>query len=130
MFLLMFRRPPRSTRTDTLFPYTTLCRSDGPRAAPPVQASSWRPAHSGAPHMPCRVPPAATGCVANGYSRDGGRRSSVVPHAERRDLLHELGGQHGRHAVEIARWIIFDDVGPDQRRLNTVEHRHDRKSVV
>src|SRR3546814_14412516 len=23
----MVRRPPRSTRTDTLFPYTTLCRS-------------------------------------------------------------------------------------------------------
>src|SRR3546814_10332367 len=31
----MIRRPPRSTRTDTLFPYTTLCRSRGlPR--------SWR----------------------------------------------------------------------------------------
>src|SRR3546814_16603376 len=23
----MIRRPPKSTRTDTLFPYTTLCRS-------------------------------------------------------------------------------------------------------
>src|SRR3546814_7231344 len=28
----MIRRPPRSTRTDTLFPYTTLFRSHGPRA--------------------------------------------------------------------------------------------------
>src|SRR3546814_18058696 len=27
LFCLMIRRPPRSTRTDTLFPYTTLCRS-------------------------------------------------------------------------------------------------------
>src|SRR3546814_6327647 len=27
MFFLMLRRPPRSTRTDTLFPYTTLFRS-------------------------------------------------------------------------------------------------------
>src|SRR3546814_14806191 len=26
---LMIRRPPRSTRTDTLFPYTTLFRSTG-----------------------------------------------------------------------------------------------------
>src|SRR3546814_18309558 len=26
-FFLMIRRPPRSTRTDTLFPYTTLFRS-------------------------------------------------------------------------------------------------------
>src|SRR3546814_3197176 len=28
----MIQRPPRSTRTDTLFPYTTRCRSNG-RAA-------------------------------------------------------------------------------------------------
>src|SRR3546814_20248566 len=27
LFFLMIRRPPRSTRTDPLFPYTTLCRS-------------------------------------------------------------------------------------------------------
>src|SRR3546814_6903386 len=27
IFVLMIRRPPRSTRTDTLFPYTTLFRS-------------------------------------------------------------------------------------------------------
>src|SRR3546814_7880899 len=31
-FFLMIRRPPRSTRTDTLFPYTTLFRSAFPRA--------------------------------------------------------------------------------------------------
>src|SRR3546814_14990146 len=29
----MIRRPPRSTRTDTLFPYTTLFRSPGREAA-------------------------------------------------------------------------------------------------
>src|SRR3546814_19357838 len=33
-FFLMIRRPPRSTRTDTLFPYTTLFRSiDGQQDA-------------------------------------------------------------------------------------------------
>src|SRR3546814_3056275 len=30
VFFLMIRRPPRSTRTDTLFPYTTLFRSPRP----------------------------------------------------------------------------------------------------
>src|SRR3546814_18697790 len=29
LFVLMIRRPPRSTRTDTLFPYTSLFRSAG-----------------------------------------------------------------------------------------------------
>src|SRR3546814_11618723 len=34
VFYLMVRRPPRSTRTDTLFPYTTLFRSPRTRALP------------------------------------------------------------------------------------------------
>src|SRR3546814_3104869 len=42
-FFLMIRRPPRSTRTDTLFPYTTLFRSrdiPAPRTAPPRRRRS------------------------------------------------------------------------------------------
>src|SRR3546814_14367731 len=38
-FFLMIRRPPRSTRTDTLFPYTTLFRSNAqpmPKARRPL----------------------------------------------------------------------------------------------
>src|SRR3546814_3674855 len=36
----MIRRPPRSTRTDTLFPYTTLFRSSGnPGGSAPI--SRW-----------------------------------------------------------------------------------------
>src|SRR3546814_15650541 len=37
-FFLMIRRPPRSTRTDTLFPYTTLFRSTERRRVPPAYA--------------------------------------------------------------------------------------------
>src|SRR3546814_9497672 len=57
----MIRRPPRSTRTDTLFPYTTLFRSrrpgpgrrvaDGPRGLPPPagrRAGDCRTAGAGA----------------------------------------------------------------------------------
>src|SRR3546814_9920647 len=40
-FFLMIRRPPRSTRTDTLFPYTTLFRSDpGDRVLAESQVAS------------------------------------------------------------------------------------------
>src|SRR3546814_8072025 len=39
VFFLMIRRPPRSTRTDTLFPYTTLFRSySGLSLTPDAQA--------------------------------------------------------------------------------------------
>src|SRR3546814_6758781 len=41
----MIRRPPRSTRTDTLFPYTTLFRSSA--SAESVAASVRPPRYSG-----------------------------------------------------------------------------------
>src|SRR3546814_13330839 len=46
----MIRRPPRSTRTDTLFPYTTLFRSSG---------ATWVSLHQG-------------GGVGMGYSQHAG----------------------------------------------------------
>src|SRR3546814_6946179 len=45
----MIRRPPRSTRTDTLFPYTTLFRSadqEAERASEPRQPARTRPRRS------------------------------------------------------------------------------------
>src|SRR3546814_5428583 len=50
----MIRRPPRSTRTDTLFPYTTLFRSGTARTPRPRAPGLFRrtdavPAHRGRP---------------------------------------------------------------------------------
>src|SRR3546814_15754024 len=46
-FFLMIRRPPRSTRTDTLFPYTTLFRSENKRNLLLVNlTSSWQKSSS------------------------------------------------------------------------------------
>src|SRR3546814_13722614 len=39
VFFLRIRRPPRSTRTDTLFPYTTLFRSAAPLRFPACGAA-------------------------------------------------------------------------------------------
>src|SRR3546814_8242282 len=49
----MIRRPPRSTRTDTLFPYTTLFRSSGrtahvARPGAPIARKSAPAHHDGA----------------------------------------------------------------------------------
>src|SRR3546814_16711861 len=59
VFFLMIRLPPRSTRTDTLFPYTTLFRSTTSitlywRQLPPSQ---WRNSRSGCAHatLPSQV---------------------------------------------------------------------------
>src|SRR3546814_10831692 len=60
-FFLMIRRPPRSTRTDTLFPYTTLFRS--------------RPA--GRPGRPRRRAHAAGQGAGQGHGRKGQERGEA-----------------------------------------------------
>src|SRR3546814_1039756 len=52
-FFLMIRRPPRSTRTDTLFPYTTLFRSRRDPASAPARRRRSR--RSAAPSRACRT---------------------------------------------------------------------------
>src|SRR3546814_20908760 len=60
IFCLMIRRPPRSTRTDTLFPYTTLFRSKlgeisaalGPKAP---EEGSGRPEIGASPRLAHRL---------------------------------------------------------------------------
>src|SRR3546814_5710231 len=42
----MILRPPRSTRTDTLFPYTTLFRSKEVARRGEINAQAWRIAHA------------------------------------------------------------------------------------
>src|SRR3546814_14574370 len=84
----MIRRPPKSTRTDTLFPYTTLFRSEetGPQEQrPPVRAPERRdrrkdPEREGADHVDGergpreeRVPGRDVDAVARRGSRSAAR---------------------------------------------------------
>src|SRR3546814_10352890 len=56
-FFLLIRRPPRSTRTDTLLPYTSLFRSR--RVAVAGGAGTGRAAHGG--HQRQRTPQSRVG---------------------------------------------------------------------
>src|SRR3546814_11179809 len=92
-FFLMIRRPPRSTRTDTLFPYTTLFRS----------SSGWlglvARRESGSPQTLSAVlqsdAPGRTG-------GDGGRHARLLYADGIRDgraLRHEIGRASCRERV-------------------------------
>src|SRR3546814_2201165 len=74
-FFLMIRRPPRSTRTDTLFPYTTLFRSAVPRHLCGAARTSRLPL----PPPARRLPP----------QRGSGTRLDPVPPDRRRDARSE-----------------------------------------
>src|SRR3546814_6541451 len=58
-FFLMIRRPPRSTRTDTLFPYTTLFRSPGCSGMPATGRNPIQRCHQPR-HQRQRYPQVAT----------------------------------------------------------------------
>src|SRR3546814_5568578 len=93
---LMIRRPPRSTRTDTLFPYTTLFRSAGipsnKRASPRSgTAPSVRSRDARASRQPTIAPRVG---VSIGESRqilvDRGRGPVVIAIARSEEHTSEL----------------------------------------
>src|SRR3546814_17347505 len=90
----MIRRPPRSTRTDTLFPYTTLFRSRG-RAG---RAGHRDPADHRRPDRP-----AVRELLDERVRADPGARPAV----ERQGAAGagETAGRHGLRAPRRARFL-------------------------
>src|SRR3546814_70452 len=73
----MIRRPPRSTRTDTLFPYTTLFRSSHPRtAAGQSRRQQGRGAHR---HRQGRRHPVRGRGAGRGHAEEDPRRQGPHP---------------------------------------------------
>src|SRR3546814_6795373 len=101
---LMIRRPPRSTRTDTLFPYTTLFRSFHGSAAARPAGAALRPAADRAVALrrpaadPAlrRRPGGGVGDHAGRRPGGGGRAGRARP--RRRRHVGARAGRHGRPA--------------------------------
>src|SRR3546814_17345250 len=96
----MIRRPPRSTRTDTLFPYTTLFRSVllCRCALVEVRAAARGRAGVGADCLavPARLPEGPGADLPEPGERSAGRR---LPHAAGDDRLRFRGAhRQGLHA--------------------------------
>src|SRR3546814_14580371 len=76
-FFLIIRRPPRSTRTDTLFPYTTLFRSSSddeiPLVSDPVRKA---PKSASKPKPAPETSSARQPAKANVRYRPGGQQTA------------------------------------------------------
>src|SRR3546814_7945815 len=85
-FFLRIRRPPRSKRTDTLFPYTTLFRSPpaGLLGAPGLRHPAALRHGGRGRHLPSRHHPARAGAG----DLEGGLRAALAA-ADRRALRRE-----------------------------------------
>src|SRR3546814_3618704 len=88
---LMIRRPPRSTRTDTLFPYTTLLRSAVPAHA---RRRVARALSRGARDRPCRRQPQPVTGV-------DGRQSAWCLRRDRRRGGAPLQNRSEEHTSEL-----------------------------
>src|SRR3546814_9051804 len=79
-FFVMNRRPPRSTRTDTLFPYTTLFRSADAEGDARGRAE---PGRHGVERHPLRPHQEGGNPVEHAIAHEGGEPAADHHHAER-----------------------------------------------
>src|SRR3546814_4392221 len=89
----MIRRPPRSTRTDTLFPYTTLFRS--PSLERPCRSAGRFPAHPRASRRKPRW-------RRNGQRAAHGRGAHI-----RTDLFWEKFSDRTRGWIDAVAYVLF-----------------------
>src|SRR3546814_20160731 len=109
----MIRRPPRSTRTDTLFPYTTLFRSLPFPPAGCFPSSSPQPLRGVAPLPPYRRHQRAASTATRAADRADISTDQVAhlracaPHrSEDERVSRGLEGWHPAHAVGKVRKIV------------------------
>src|SRR3546814_16737736 len=95
-FFLMIRRPPRSTRTDTLFPYTTLFRSRYQSLHLSNTPSDPPTSHIPRPHEKyrCRRSPLWPALPGSGAAVRPGRREPAPPARQRRWPLRGATAAH------------------------------------
>src|SRR3546814_2469116 len=126
----MIRRPPRSTRTDTLFPYTTLFRSE--RSVPDRHPGAGLVAGFAViPEVAVGLPPghlrAAARAAAGGRESDGAitrdelrLAQSGFSHLER----HAAGGDVGGHALLHDPPTQGSDAQQGDRKSTRMKSRH------
>src|SRR3546814_1129370 len=95
----MIRRPPRSTRTDTLFPYTTLFRSGDVQAPGPVQLGRGDAQGSGA----ARAGPGVLALLTHPAARRARTASAQRRQVELGDEAVQVGDRHRPLLVDVDR---------------------------
>src|SRR3546814_2174117 len=95
----MIRRPPRSTRTDTLFPYTTLFRSGGFRAEEIVDAAK----QGVQSRNTAKAILETTGCAQRVFLDVGEQRQAQRGRADRRCVAARRSEEHTSELQSLMR---------------------------
>src|SRR3546814_4050153 len=107
VFFLIYRRPPTSTRTDTLFPYTTHFRSMPARARPPRSAA-----------IRTRAPPTAPDRVRPARGRHCASAGSPGRASRSKEHTYEL------QSLMRSSYAVFCLKKTNDKTINEVIRRH------
>src|SRR3546814_1755776 len=132
LFFLMIRRPPRSTRTDTLFPYTTLFRSV---RQPLFVQQRLRHVDRVAVSRLLRDPRGQALAALDGLA---GRGLDLQPLQQRVDLLQVVGaglaqlraGVAVREATQVALMLLELDLRGARLAVRSEEHTSELQSLM
>src|SRR3546814_1789517 len=119
----MIRRPPRSTRTDTLFPYTTLFRSPRPEAGDPIGGAKQYSLRPGAEleHQDYRARP--------GFGEYAREHQQTVADARISHLARQISDHRVRADAQRLGQLALDAL--QRRRKNrSEEHTSELQSIM
>src|SRR3546814_12691058 len=129
----MIRRPPRSTRTDTLFPYTTLFRSRRPaRGSDDDFPQAFGISRAGRLGRRCRLGGCTGGeseCAAQDDRHPRSLTESIGREADRAALIHHVSPFRSGVAG-ITRSLLASRGGPCEGFCYRRRLTEDRQSVV
>src|SRR3546814_4744605 len=114
----MLRRPPRSTRTDTLFPYTTLFRSaDAGARTMWAAAGETTASPNAAPRSACFITPLLTG-------RTGYRRIPLVRRADNRSPMRSEEHTSELQSLMRTSYAVFCLKKQSKNNIRYINHQH------
>src|SRR3546814_2787219 len=119
-FFLMIRRPPRSTRTDTLFPYTTLFRSQTRSPATPVIKALVHNDSEG-------FYSAETESRRRAHAPPSGRFAAIVVSSEKPEAAQETARLIGKAAPKMEGMSVY---GPAPAPLAVLRGRHRQRLLI
>src|SRR3546814_5430654 len=122
----MIRRPPRSTRTDTLFPYTTLFRSSARQRQRWCGRIAWRAVdNAGSQEIAAPIEPCAALTRSEEHTSElqSLMRISYAVFCLKKKTIQHTDREEPRHTQSISRTVQHNKTSKNTPKTRTHTHK-------